>query len=183
MVATAVFGDGVESVDAVEAAAGGVRADDVALGHPVAKAGDQGAVALDRGAAHRRRGGEGGGGFAAEGAGVGGAGGGAGAGGGVCVSGAVAVFACVALAALAALVALTACVAFGTVPSEETSIWAPLKVPPIFTALTAPFLIFAAVTEFFFSCLVPTLFFGSWVAASAPPPRAMNRARVAITFA
>ena len=36
---------------------------------------------------------------------------------------------------------------------------------PIFAFVTAPTLIFGAVTAFFFSCFEPTLFFGSAVAA------------------
>jgi len=45
-------------------------------------------------------------------------------------------------------------------------------------------LIFAAVTALLFSCLGPTLFLASWLAASALAPlRARNRAMVATTFA
>ncbi len=42
---------------------------------------------------------------------------------------------------------------------------------------------FASVTAPFSSWLVPTLFFPSLVAATAPPPSAMKRASVATTFA
>jgi hypothetical protein len=41
----------------------------------------------------------------------------------------------------------------------------------------------APVAASFFSCWVPTLFFGSLKAANAPPPRAMNTAIVTIAFA
>jgi hypothetical protein len=43
-------------------------------------------------------------------------------------------------------------------------------------------LIFAAVTELGFNCRLPTLFLGR-PAATARPPRAMNRAKHEITFA
>lgn len=51
-----------------------------------------------------------------------------------------------------ALVAVSARVALGTVPRDESLILAPG---------TAPSLIFATVTAFFFNCLVPTPFFAS----------------------
>jgi hypothetical protein len=48
--------------------------------------------------------------------------------------------------------------------------------------VTALFLIFAVVTAFLLSCFVPTLFFGSFAAAYAPPPRRMKRQSVDTTF-
>jgi len=60
---------------------------------------------------------------------------------------------------------------------------------PIVPSLTfgeeiAALLIFAVVTAFFLSCLVPTEFLPSWDAANAlAPPIAMNRASVATTLA
>src|ERR1700761_9488808 len=60
----------------------------------------------------------------------------------------------VALVALTAFVALVALVAVGTaVPGAKL------------VAVTEPFSIFAPVTAPFFSCLVPTEFFGSFTAA------------------
>jgi hypothetical protein len=41
---------------------------------------------------------------------------------------------------------------------------------------------FGGVTDPFFSCLVPTEFFGNLVAAYAPPPRTRKMASVAATF-
>ena len=48
--------------------------------------------------------------------------------------------------------------------------------------MTAPLRIAFAVTAPFLICFGPTLFFGS-PAATAAPPRAMNKANDAITFA
>ena len=54
----------------------------------------------------------------------------------------------------------------------------------IFAVVTAFFLIFAVVTALDLSCLVPTLFLASWLAAKAvPPARTTKAAIVAITFA
>jgi hypothetical protein len=47
---------------------------------------------------------------------------------------------------------------------------------PIFDAVTAPLRSLGAVTAFFLSCFVPTLFLGRLVAAYAVPPSARKRA-------
>src|SRR6478672_4748606 len=87
---------------------------------------------------------------------------------------------CAPLAAVAADVALAAV--------SAPVAWAASRTRPSFALLTSapvivPFLIFAEVTASFFSCLVPTLFGGRWVAAYAPPPSATKTAMVAITLA
>jgi hypothetical protein len=74
----------------------------------------------------------------------------------IAVAAVLAVSARPAFVALLADVAVSAWLALGTVPSDDSLILAPV---------TAPFLIFVAVTAFFFSCSAPMLFFGSWVAA------------------
>jgi hypothetical protein len=78
----------------------------------------------------------------------------------------VALVALVAFFAITALRALVARCAFGTVRPLAS----------ILDATTAPFLILLDVTALFFSCAVPTLFFGKLVAAYVVPPSATNRA-------
>src|SRR4029078_4759003 len=82
----------------------------------------------------------------------------------------------VALVAFVALVAASALAAAGTFPRLHSRTSAPVSgfsftfkpvMAPfaIFALVTAPLLIFGLVTAFFFSCFVPTLLFGSAVAA------------------
>ena len=67
--------------------------------------------------------------------------------------------------------------------SESSLTLAPVTAfAPIFVFVTEPLLIFTAVTAFFFNCFVPTLFFGSAVAAYVVPPSAMKSASSAIVF-
>src|SRR3954447_19754259 len=83
-----------------------------------------------------------------------------------------------------AFAALAALVALGTLPSVPSLMSVPVKVLSFASTLrTWPFLIFVVVTAFFFNCGVPTLFFGSDVAAHATPLIAMNTAMLDITFA
>src|SRR5690242_10112419 len=109
---------------------------------------------------------------------------------------ALAFAAVVALSAVEAWVALaaeSAAAADGTFPRLDSRMSAPVSesfltlaaviaLAPIFVFVAEPFLIFAAVTAFFFNCFVPTLFFGSAVAAYVVPPSAMKSANKPITF-
>src|SRR4051812_45349401 len=105
----------------------------------------------------------------------------------------VALVALVAFVAFVALVAESAAAAAGTFASPDSKMSAPVSessltlapviaFAPILAFVAEPLLILAAVTALFFSCFVPTLFFGSAVAAYVVPPSAMNSARSASVF-